>query len=241
MNNTVITSISALVFLIIGLFIGKSNKQIEIQTVVKTNIVEKPVEKVVDKIVEKTVEKPVVEYITKYITNVVEKPVESQIPEEYKTALKFNQTILNGKVLGFNETPYIDSVGIRVIVDEPLLPIVSETKLREEIENNFKKTGIKISEKSKAQVTAIFKAADFYSKNQYAYSCSIQVDYFSYGFDFELFRGYKYMGTVWYRDSFGIVSTKEFNQSFANKKLLRLSELLCADILTSNNKNKHNK
>ena len=44
MKNTVITSISALVFLIIGLFIGKSNKQIEIQTVVKTNIVEKPVD-----------------------------------------------------------------------------------------------------------------------------------------------------------------------------------------------------
>lgn len=39
MNNTVITSISALVFLVIGLFIGKSNKQIEIQTVVKTNII----------------------------------------------------------------------------------------------------------------------------------------------------------------------------------------------------------
>lgn len=52
MKNTIITSISALVFLAIGLFIGKSNKQIEIQTVVKTNIVEKPVEKIVEKIVE---------------------------------------------------------------------------------------------------------------------------------------------------------------------------------------------
>ena len=38
MKNTIITSVSALVFLVIGLFIGKSNKQIEIQTVVKTNI-----------------------------------------------------------------------------------------------------------------------------------------------------------------------------------------------------------
>ena len=44
MKNTIITSISALVFLVIGLFIGKSNKQIEIQTVTKTNIVEKPVD-----------------------------------------------------------------------------------------------------------------------------------------------------------------------------------------------------
>ena len=44
MKNTIITSVSALVFLVIGLFIGKSNKQIEIQTVVKTNTVEKVVE-----------------------------------------------------------------------------------------------------------------------------------------------------------------------------------------------------
>ena len=41
MKNTIITSISALVFLVIGMFIGKSNKQIEIQTVVKTNTIEK--------------------------------------------------------------------------------------------------------------------------------------------------------------------------------------------------------
>ena len=37
MKNTVITSISALVFLIIGLFIGKSNRQIEIQEREKHN------------------------------------------------------------------------------------------------------------------------------------------------------------------------------------------------------------
>ena len=49
MNNTVITSISALIFLVIGLLVGKSNNQIEIQTVVKTNIVEKPVVEYVDK------------------------------------------------------------------------------------------------------------------------------------------------------------------------------------------------
>lgn len=43
MRNTILTSVSALVFLVIGLLIGKSNKQIEFQTVVKTNIVEKQI------------------------------------------------------------------------------------------------------------------------------------------------------------------------------------------------------
>ena len=52
MKNTIITSISALIFLVIGLFIGKSNTQIEIKTIVKTNIVEKPVEKYITNAVE---------------------------------------------------------------------------------------------------------------------------------------------------------------------------------------------
>ena len=42
MQNAIIPLISAIIFLGIGLFIRKSNKQIEIQTIVKTNIIEKP-------------------------------------------------------------------------------------------------------------------------------------------------------------------------------------------------------
>jgi hypothetical protein len=64
MNNTIITSVSAIIFLVIGLLIGKSNKQIEIQTVVKTNIIEQPV----------------IEYVDKYITNVVEKIINKKYP-----------------------------------------------------------------------------------------------------------------------------------------------------------------
>ena len=79
MKNTIITSISALVFLVIGLLIGKSNNQIEIQTILKTN----------------TVEKPVVEYIDKYITNVVERIVETEIPEQHKVALEILKNHLN--------------------------------------------------------------------------------------------------------------------------------------------------
>jgi hypothetical protein len=241
MNNTVITSISALVFLVVGLLIGKSNKQIEIQTIVKTNIIEKPVEKTVEKIVEKIVEKPVVEYIPKYITNFVEKVVESELPEEYKNAFLFKKTILNGTVLEFNETPYTESVSVKVIVDEPLWKIVSEKKVLEEIENSIKNSGIKINENSRTRVIAIFKASDYYLKNQYVYSCSIQADQLSYGFDSESFRGYRYMASIWHRDSFGIVSSKDFNQEFANRKLSRLSEFLSKDILKSNIKTKIDK
>jgi len=42
MQNAIIPLIPAIIFLGIGLFIRKSNKQIEIQTIVKTNIIEKP-------------------------------------------------------------------------------------------------------------------------------------------------------------------------------------------------------
>jgi len=77
MKNTIITSISALVFLVIGLFIGRSNKQIEVQTVLKTNIVEKPVK----------------EYVDKDITNVIEKFVERELSDDEK------QKIYTGKLI----------------------------------------------------------------------------------------------------------------------------------------------
>jgi len=117
MKNTIITSVSALVFLVIGLFIGKSNTQIEIQTIVKTNIVEKPVieyvdkyitnvvEKPVDRIVEKIVEKPVVEYVDKYITNVVEKVIQAEIPEKYQNAIFFYDRFNSSKFVEFQKLP----------------------------------------------------------------------------------------------------------------------------------------
>ena len=91
MKNTITTSISALVFLVIGLFIGKSNNPIEIKTVVKTNIVEKPFDRIVNRTVEKIVEKPVIEYVDKYVTNVVEKVVEAEIsPQHHITDIRMN-------------------------------------------------------------------------------------------------------------------------------------------------------
>ena len=91
MKNTIITSLSALVFLVIGLFIGKSNNPIEIKTVVKTNIVEKPFDRIVNRTVEKIVEKPVIEYVDKYVTNVVEKVVEAEIsPQHHITDIRMN-------------------------------------------------------------------------------------------------------------------------------------------------------
>ena len=90
MRNTIITSVSALAFLVIGLFIGKSNKRIEIQTIVKTNIVEKPV----------------IEYVDKYITNVIEKVVEAEIPENYKNALDIHKRLLNANYIKSQLTIY---------------------------------------------------------------------------------------------------------------------------------------
>ena len=91
MKNTIITSVSALVFLVIGLFIGKSNNPIEIQTIVKTKIVEKPFDRIVNRTVEKIVEKPVIEYVDKYVTNVVEKVVEAEIsPQHHITDIRMN-------------------------------------------------------------------------------------------------------------------------------------------------------
>ena len=91
MKNTIITSVSALVFLVIGLFIGNANNPIEIQTVVKTNIVEKPFDRIVNRTVEKIVEKPVIEYVDKYVTNVVEKVVEAEIsPQHHITDIRMN-------------------------------------------------------------------------------------------------------------------------------------------------------
>jgi hypothetical protein len=95
MKDTVITSISALVFLVVGLFIGKSNNQIEIQTVVKTNFVEKPVDRIIEKVVEKPSKITDIEYeilaINQFPPNINSITISVIVDEKIKNLINKNE------------------------------------------------------------------------------------------------------------------------------------------------------
>ena len=137
MKNTIITSISALVFLVIGLFIGKSNNPIEIQTVVKTNFVEKPV----------------IEYVDKYITNVVEKIINTKIPDEF----------IEAKLLldNLNEPIYLENDGLPKSIGEISVSIgfsgktqanIQTNSIKDEIELELRKIGINVVDNSQRRL-----------------------------------------------------------------------------------------
>jgi hypothetical protein len=205
MKNTIITSISALVFLVIGLFIGKSNKQIEIQTVLKTNFVEKPV----DRIIEKIVEKPVVEYVDKYITNVVEKVVQSEIPASYIRAKKLHDSILSSKLVQYDKIPFnFDSVDVNVYLSEELNGIASKDVIQNLIELELRKIGIKIDKNSYYSLNFSFNAMSNDRNTQYVFSNYLQLKKISYIIDDSIAANAVY-SSVWEKRSFGTVGANK--------------------------------
>ena len=217
MKNTIITSVSALVFLVIGLFIGKSNKQIEIQTVVKTNIVEKPV----------------VEYVDKYITNVVEKIIEAELPEKSKRQILFAERILNGFDLNYNELPLIESFKVWVYIDDSLKNILSADNLKDKIELELINNGIKIDEKSKYTLNVAFRGLKINDDSQYAYTKSITVKTFTLIYDSNHDIGYEKFSEIWDKSSTGIVGVKTLNQQFLSNAFTPYMESLLNNVSKS--------
>ena len=229
MKNTIITSVSALVFLVIGLFIGKSNKQIEIQTVVKTNIVEKPVEKLVEKIVEK----PVVEYVDKYITNVVEKLVESDIPEKYQFALEIHKRIQNANYLDFDKLPNgISDLKISAIVDKKYEDKINQKQLSEAIEFEARKIGLKINKDSKYYLYYEIDIMPLDDNLQFVFTAKLSILRESYLFATPE-KTYRIMPELWSKSSFGIVGKNKLNQTYFLENASQKMTLFCNRVLES--------
>lgn len=220
MKNTIITSISALVFLVIGLFIGKSNKQIEIQTVVKTNIVEKPV----------------IEYVDKYVTNVVEKVVESEIPYKYKFALEIHQRILKASVLELDKLPIgIDELKIEVIIDKKYEDQINPKQIAELLEFQARNIGIKINEESQNQLFYAIDIIQLENNSQYVYTGRLSFSTYSILFATPD-KTYRFIPEVWNQGSFGIVGKNNFNQKYFNDKASTKMISFCNRILETREK-----
>ena len=232
MNNTVITSISALVFLLIGLFIGKSNKQIEIQTVVKTNIVEKPVEKIVEKIVEK----PVKEFVDKYITNVVEKFVEAEIPEKYQFALEIHERMLRAKYLDFDKLPVgISDLRIKVLMDKNYEEKLNSKQILETLEFEARKIGIKINDNSKNQIFYEVNVMETNDGLTFVYTKSLSLSRESYLFATPE-KTYRITPEIWRKASFGIVGKNNFNKTLFIEDASLYMAAFCNRVLESREK-----
>ena len=220
MKNTIITSISALVFLVIGLFIGKSNNPIEIKTVVKTNVVEKPV----------------VEYIDKYITNVVEKIVETEIPEQHKFALEIQKKLQNASLLDFGKLPNgIDDLKIKVLFDKKYEDKINTKEITELLEFEARKIGIKINEESKNQLYYELNIMQLDDSTQYVYTENLSISRYSYLFATHD-KTYIFIPEVWKKRSFGIVGKNNFNQKYFNEKASAKMVSFCNSLLETREK-----
>ena len=201
MKNTITTSISALVFLVIGLFIGKSNNPIEIQTVVKTNIIEKPV----------------VEYVDKYVTNVVEKVVEAEIPSSYLKAMELQKSIFAAEFAKHDKIPFnIDSVHVSVYISENLKDIISKETLQNLIELEIRKIGIKVDEKSPYVLNFEFYSFETKDKTQHVYRYSLNLQSPAY-----MIKGLKathvILPILWENSNFGIVGSKNASKTIKDE------------------------
>ena len=232
MKNTIITSVSALVFLAIGLLIGKSNKQIEIQTVVKTNIVEKPV----DKIVEKIVEKPVVEYVDKYITNVIEKVVEAEIPENYKNALDIHKRLLNANYIKSGDLPSgITDLHIETLLNNKYHDIINPKQITESLEFEARKMGLKINKESDNILFFELNIMKLDDGSQYVYTANLSISRMVYLFTTPN-KPYKILPEVWSKRSFGIVGKNKFNQTTFNEEASEKMLSFCNGLLKTREK-----
>jgi hypothetical protein len=227
MNNTVITSISALVFLVIGLFIGKSNKQIEIQTVVKTNIVEKPV----------------VEYVPKFITNVFETVVESEIPIQYKNSLRIVKQIFNSEWLSQTngrKLPHFESLSVTAIVSEELKDIISSEDVKNKLELELRKAGVKIDQNPTGYLTATLQGFELDKQSQYAYHCQIDLETLVFLYDFKNEIAHRNISSIWNDSYMGVVGKNIINKTFINNKFVEMSDRLINKLLEAKEKRKSN-
>jgi hypothetical protein len=203
MKNTIITSVSALAFLVIGLFIGKSNKQIEIQTVVKTNIVEIPVEKIVENIVEKP------SNITDILTGI-----------EYES-------------LAINEFPAnIKSITISVIVDNKIKKLIIKDELETKIELELRRVGLKIeknAEKSDAEVKYFLNAVDL--KNG-LYVATLKLEIWRYVVFTIKDKNYMKPAAIWSNVYIGFEDANDFNKD-THAALSKQMDKLSNSILNS--------
>jgi len=200
MKNTIITSVSALVFLVIGLFIGKSNTQIEIQTIVKTNIVEKPV----------------IEYVDKYITNVVDS-VKNDSIDEFKTAEIIKTQLKSAKFVKFDKLPNgIYNINVRVVISDEFKNTVNPSTLKDAIEIEVRNLGLKIDET--ASYSIVFYASGFdVGNNLYATNFRMVLLKGSYFLsdDNHLYLKPLY---VWELGDYGAISKNLFNQKYVLDK-----------------------
>jgi len=232
MKNTIITSISALVFLVIGLFIGKSNKQIEIQTVIKTNIVEQPVEKIVEKIVEK----PVKEFVEKYITNVVEKVIEAEIPEKYQFALKIDNLMQNATFLGLDKLPGgINDLAITVLINKNFEDKINPHQIKEALEFEARKIGLKIDNKSKHSLYFEVEIMPLENKIQFVYTTKLSLLDQSFLFS-EPGKAHIIHSEIWKKVSLGFVGELHFNQTTFNEEAHQKMISFCNRILETREK-----
>jgi hypothetical protein len=203
MKNTIITSISAIVFLVIGLFIGKSNKQIEIQTVVKTNIVEKPVEKV----------------------------VEAEIPENYKTALEIHNKMRNAKYLGFDKLPSgIIDLTITVLMDQKFEDKINPHQITEALEFEARKIGLKIDNKSKHSLYYELEIMPLENNIQFVYKSKLLLLNKSFLFS-EPDKAHIINSEIWKKGSLGFVGKLHFNQTTFNEDAHQKMISFCNRIL----------
>jgi hypothetical protein len=227
MKNTIITSFSALVFLVIGLFIGKSNKQIEIQTVVKTNIVEKPVEKVVEKIVEK----PVKEYVDKYVTNVVEKIVEKPISDEDLQHIFLGSLLEHAKRFETDKLPKgVDSIRVIVFVSNSINKYISTYDVKNKVELDLRKIGVNVNESGKYMLTVQILAFPTNDGNSLVYEYKFNLN--SIGYYFANDECYKGFVALWEKESSGIVGILKAYEGF-NSVIEKATTELCNILLKS--------
>jgi hypothetical protein len=199
--------------------------------IVKTNIVEKPVEKIVEKIIER----PVVEYVDKYITNIVN----AEIPPQYKYAFKVANNILNAEwILGTNgsKIPYIESINVTAVVSEQLTGVISPDKLKEKLELELRKAGIKISDSPEAFLNAELLAFEMDNKQEHVYTYKLELENMVYIYDWKNDIAYKHLVPIWSGSSFGIAGKKILNQSFVNNKFTEESDKIINKLLDAKDK-----
>ena len=216
MKNTIITSVSALVFLVIGLLIGKSNKQIEIQTVVKTNIIEKPA----------------VEYVDKYITNAVENINKNLLTDDEKEKLYFGTLLGKAKRIEPNTLPKgVNSINLNVFISKNISQIISDKYVRNKIELDLKKIGVDVDENGEYLLTGHITAVPEDEGNSFVFQYSFNLN--SIGYFFANEQCYRGLILNWEKDSAGIVGKGKAESCF-NSIVEDVSTELCNIIVKSN-------
>ena len=133
MKHTIVICSTVVIIYIITIFLVKIPEGLKSNKVFITNIVEKPVK----------------EYVSKYITNAVDKIVEAEIPDAYKQSMVVYNKMLNSPHIDFDKLPPgINSVRVHVYVGKSVENMISKSIIKDSIEMEARKVGLKIDESS---------------------------------------------------------------------------------------------